>query len=101
MLEENNTVIQTLFYESFREEDLRDIKDLYLQAKNGQRMLLIRNVDMTGLTPNIRKMWPEQLTRHAIVYGVFKDGKLEPEFVSTGLIPGSRFKPESCASDGE
>ncbi len=101
MLDENNTVIQTLFYESFREEDLRDIKDLYLQAKNGQRMLLIRNVDMTGLTPNIRKMWPEQLTRHAIVYGVFKDGKLEPEFVSTGLIPGSRFKPESCASDGE
>jgi len=96
VLNKQNSVIQMLFYEPAREEDMRDIKALYTKATDGQHLLLIRNVDMASLTPKIRKMWPDQLRKHSIVYGVFKDRKLVPEFVSTDLRPNSRFKPASC-----
>jgi len=99
MLDQYNTVMQTLFYEPVREEDMQDIQALYQQATDGHRMLLIRNVDMASLTPNIQKMWPEQLREHSIVYGAFKDQKLVPEFISVDPIPNSRFKPASCKQD--
>ena len=53
---------------------MQDIQELYEKAYTGQRMLLIRNMDMTTLAPNIKPIWPEQLRDQSIVYGVF-DGE--------------------------
>jgi membrane-anchored protein YejM (alkaline phosphatase superfamily) len=101
ILDEHNTVMQALFYEFFLEEDMQDMQALFRKATDGQRMLLIRNVDMTDLRPEIVNSWPEQLREHSIVYGVFKDQKLLPEFLSTDLEPNSRFKPASCNDSGD
>ena len=101
LLDEHNTIMQTLYFEFFLEEDMQDMQALFRQAIDGQRLLLIRNVVMTGLRPEVVKSWPEQLREHSIVYGVFKDRKLLPEFVSTDLEPNSRFKPASCDDSGD
>jgi hypothetical protein len=96
LLDAQDTVIKALFFEPEEELDMRDIHELYMKAQSGERILLIRNVDMQSLAPNIAAMWPDQLRDQTVVYGVFKDQRLVPTFESATLPLSTPLKPSSC-----
>lgn len=98
LLNKQDSVTQALFFEMDREEDMRDIHELFKNAKKGDRMLFVRNADIASLIPAVDKMWPDFLRDLSIVYGEFDGEKLVPEFHSTASNLESQFKPESCSS---
>ncbi len=96
LLDENNTVQRNLFFWPTEVEDMRDIRELYLKAEDGERILLLHNLEMDTLSPEIRNAWPEQLKQQSLVYGEFKGGRLIPEFVSHVPLSSLEFRPRSC-----
>lgn len=98
LLSEQNEVTQTLFFEQDREEDMRDIGEVFIHAGAGDKMLFVRNADMDNLPADVDKLWPDFLRNQTIVYGIFDGQNLVPEFVSTADDLESQFKPGHCSS---
>jgi len=97
LLNNEDKVTQSLFFEPDREEDMRDIREVFQTASKGDRMLFVRNADMDSLEPIINKMWPDFLRDKNIVYGEFDGQNLVPEFTLESQNLESHFKPQSCA----
>jgi len=97
LLSENNTVRQALFFEPDREEDMRDIAEIFRAAKTGDRMMFVRRGEMSGILPNVARLWPNFLREATIVYGIFDGKQLVPEYSSNDPSLISHFTPASCA----
>jgi len=97
LLSEQNEVTRTLYFEQDREEDMRDIQEVFIHAGAGDKMLFIRNADMDKLPADVDRLWPDFLRDQTIVYGVFDGQKLVPEFISTADNLQSQFKPAHCS----
>jgi len=96
LLSENNMVRQALFFEPDREEDMRDIAELFQSAKVGDRMMFVRRADMSDILPNIARLWPNFLREATIVYGAFDGKQLVLEFSSNDPDLVSHFTPGNC-----
>ncbi len=97
LMNEQDRVTQTLFFEFDREEDMQDIQEIFLNARAGDRMLFVRNADMSALDAKIDQMWPDFLRQQSIVYGEFDGSQLVPEYSDQPLKLKSQFKPKRCS----
>lgn len=98
LLSENNVVRQALFFEPDREEDMRDIAEIFKAATAGDRMLFMRHANMPDIQPNVARLWPNFLREASIVYGEFDGKQFVPEFSSDDPELVSHFTPASCAT---